>query len=167
MRERVTLKKLVRDGEFVCEIGSYVGASACCFGAALSRRGHGKIVCVDTWQNDAMTEGGRDTYGEFRGNTAQYSQYIVPVRGFSTDVVATVTTHAPRIDLLFIDGDHSYEGVRADWEAYAGLLRPGSVVAFHDWGWAEGVRRIVEEQVAPRVIESAALPNLWWGTIAR
>jgi predicted O-methyltransferase YrrM len=36
------------------------------------------------------------------------------------------------VDLLFIDGDHSYDGVRADHRAYAPLVRPGGVIAFHD-----------------------------------
>ena len=36
------------------------------------------------------------------------------------------------IDLLMIDGDHSYEGVRRDFELYAPLVREGGLVAFHD-----------------------------------
>jgi predicted O-methyltransferase YrrM len=36
------------------------------------------------------------------------------------------------VDFLLIDGDHSYEGVRADWEMYRALLSPHGVVAFHD-----------------------------------
>jgi predicted O-methyltransferase YrrM len=36
------------------------------------------------------------------------------------------------IDFLFIDGDHTYEGVKSDWEMYAPLVRPGGLVAFHD-----------------------------------
>jgi predicted O-methyltransferase YrrM len=36
------------------------------------------------------------------------------------------------IDMLFIDGDHTYEGVRRDYEMYAPLVRRGGVVAFHD-----------------------------------
>jgi predicted O-methyltransferase YrrM len=36
------------------------------------------------------------------------------------------------LDLLFIDGDHSYEGVRRDWELYEPLVRPGGLIAFHD-----------------------------------
>lgn len=35
-------------------------------------------------------------------------------------------------DLLFIDGDHTYEGVKQDFEMYCGLVRPGGIVAFHD-----------------------------------
>jgi cephalosporin hydroxylase len=37
-----------------------------------------------------------------------------------------------QLDLLFVDGDHSYMGVRADFEMYAPFVRPGGVVAFHD-----------------------------------
>lgn len=36
------------------------------------------------------------------------------------------------IDFLFIDGDHSYAGARADYDLYAPLVRPGGLIAFHD-----------------------------------
>jgi predicted O-methyltransferase YrrM len=36
------------------------------------------------------------------------------------------------IDFLFIDGDHSYEGVKRDFEMYGPLVRPGGIIAFHD-----------------------------------
>jgi cephalosporin hydroxylase len=36
------------------------------------------------------------------------------------------------LDFLFIDGDHSYLGVKADWKDYRSLVRPGGLVAFHD-----------------------------------
>lgn len=36
------------------------------------------------------------------------------------------------IDLCFIDGDHSYEGVRADYLMYGGMVRPGGLVCLHD-----------------------------------
>ena len=37
-----------------------------------------------------------------------------------------------KLDLLFIDGDHTYEGVKADFELYSGFVKPGGVIAFHD-----------------------------------
>ena len=37
-----------------------------------------------------------------------------------------------RIDFLFIDGDHTYEGVKRDFELYSPLVLTGGVVAFHD-----------------------------------
>jgi cephalosporin hydroxylase len=36
------------------------------------------------------------------------------------------------LDYLFIDGDHSYEGVRRDFEMYGPLVRKGGMVAIHD-----------------------------------
>jgi cephalosporin hydroxylase len=36
------------------------------------------------------------------------------------------------LDLLFVDGDHSYEGVRQDFTDYSTLVRSRGLVAFHD-----------------------------------
>jgi predicted O-methyltransferase YrrM len=36
------------------------------------------------------------------------------------------------LDYLFIDGDHTYEGVKRDFELYAPLVRRGGIIAFHD-----------------------------------
>ncbi|WP_049982659.1 class I SAM-dependent methyltransferase [Halorubrum sp. BV1] len=36
------------------------------------------------------------------------------------------------IDFLFIDGDHSYEGVKQDFQMYADLMADDGIVAFHD-----------------------------------
>jgi len=138
--ERVTLYRLAHGRTTIVEIGSYLGASACCFGAALKKQGFGCVYCVDTWANDAMDDGKWDTFAEFTANTAPFAQRIVPVRGMSADVASRIREP---IDLLFIDGDHSYEGVKADWAAYAPLLAPGATVVFHDyvaWSIATSLR---------------------------
>lgn len=36
------------------------------------------------------------------------------------------------LDFMFIDGDHTYEGVKQDFEMYKHLVRPGGWIAFHD-----------------------------------
>jgi predicted O-methyltransferase YrrM len=36
------------------------------------------------------------------------------------------------VDLLFIDGDHSYDGVKKDCEMYSSLVRQKGIIAFHD-----------------------------------
>jgi predicted O-methyltransferase YrrM len=36
------------------------------------------------------------------------------------------------LDFLFVDGDHTYDGVRADYESYSPLVRPGGLIGFHD-----------------------------------
>jgi cephalosporin hydroxylase len=37
-----------------------------------------------------------------------------------------------QIDFLFIDGDHTYEGVKQDYEMYSPLVKQGGYIAFHD-----------------------------------
>lgn len=37
-----------------------------------------------------------------------------------------------KVDFLFIDGDHSYEGVKKDFEMYSQLVGPNGTIAFHD-----------------------------------
>jgi predicted O-methyltransferase YrrM len=37
-----------------------------------------------------------------------------------------------QVDFLFIDGDHTYEGVKRDFELYSTLVGRGGIIAFHD-----------------------------------
>ncbi len=39
---------------------------------------------------------------------------------------------ARRVEFVFIDGDHSYDGLRADWEGWSELVAPGGLIALHD-----------------------------------
>ncbi len=61
---------------------------------------------------------------------------VTTLQGNSHDpsMVRRVKDHlrSRSVDFLFIDGDHSLEGVRADFEDYAPLVRTGGLVAFHD-----------------------------------
>ena len=37
-----------------------------------------------------------------------------------------------KLDFLFIDGDHTYEGVKRDFALYSPLVKPGGLIGFHD-----------------------------------
>lgn len=60
------------------------------------------------------------------------------------------------LDLLFIDGDHRYEGVRADLLEFGRLVRPGGLIAFHDIV-ADGGKR----SGRPGRGCSGGVPRLW------
>ena len=50
-------------------------------------------------------------------------------------IVDDSTEHEPirvNFDFLFIDGDHSYEGVKADFEHWEQFVKVGGHIAFHD-----------------------------------
>jgi len=50
----------------------------------------------------------------------------------SAEMREAVSLYCDQFDLIFIDGDHHYEGVKRDFENYRGLLSPRGVMLFHD-----------------------------------
>jgi predicted O-methyltransferase YrrM len=126
-RKLFELTQKLPPNSFAVEIGSYLGASACFIAAGL--KSSSKLICIDTWKNDAMSEGYRDTKEEFINNTKRFSDKIIMIQGFSKDVVDQVKKITTTIDFLFIDVDHSYEGVKTDWDLYFPLLKSGSCVS--------------------------------------
>jgi predicted O-methyltransferase YrrM len=67
---------------------------------------------------------------------ARGKQEIILIRGDSHDLHLPGEVKArlgnEKLDFLFIDGDHTYEGVKKDFEMYSPLVRGGGIVAFHD-----------------------------------
>jgi len=49
------------------------------------------------------------------------------------------------LDFLFIDGDHSYDGVKRDFEMYGSFINPTGLIAFHDIDYSRDVRRFWDE----------------------
>ena len=143
------------------ELGSYLGASSS-FLALGAKHNKSNVYCVDTWQNDEMSEGLRDTYSEFLRNTKSISKYIEPLRGLSIDMAIQFDK---KIDMIFFDGGHSYETVKSDWDAWSPKLKIGSLVVFHDIGWADGVKKVVNENVEPLLLKHEQSSNMYWGII--
>lgn len=81
-------------------------------------------------------------------NEAGYITTVI--LGNSTDkaIIQEASKFAP-FDLVFIDGDHTYEGVKADWDNYA---KWGKMIAFHD---------IVDSQLPNLKGEIIEVPRFW------
>lgn len=67
---------------------------------------------------------------------ARREQAVILIRDDSheerTRIALEKVLEGKEIDLLFIDGDHAYEGVKRDFTMYSPLVRPGGVIALHD-----------------------------------
>jgi len=53
------------------------------------------------------------------------------------------------IDMVYIDGDHSYSATRADIQTWVPWVKDGGLIAFHDYGTPHtpGVKRAVDEMM--------------------
>ncbi|WP_170125515.1 class I SAM-dependent methyltransferase [Jannaschia seohaensis] len=85
---------------------------------------------------------GRNGGGYPRWKEAAYRRFanpgqrLEPLRGNSHDAAPLAqvgkSLGGREIDFLMIDGDHSHEGVRMDFERYAPLASPEGLIALHD-----------------------------------
>ena len=115
------------------ELGTHNGASYAAFCEAMAQfAGSGRAFAIDTWAGDDHAgHYGDEVYWDLkRFHDEHYA-------GFSELLRCTFDAALPyfgdgTVDLLHIDGLHTYEAVRADWDAWRPKLSEYAVVLFHD-----------------------------------
>lgn len=150
------------DGARALEIGSWQGKSTVCLAKGLAARTDARLTCIDPFDASGDDQSS-STYGEragrlggplrqaFEQNLREAGLWpLIDVhQGFSHELGGVVD--GP-FDLLFLDGDHSYEAIHRDFTDWTPKLRPGGLLLMHDVVHPvhEGPRRVVTEQVEGR-----------------
>ena len=140
--ENVRPRKLV-------ELGVYNGASYFSFCQAVERLNFDTATYgIDTWKGDEHAGFyGDEVFGkvsEYNNNT--YPKFSTLVRSTFDDARSYFTEKS--IDFLHIDGLHTYEAVKHDFETWRSCLSENAIVLFHDINVRErefGVFRYWEE----------------------
>lgn len=126
-KELEYLLALAEKATSILEIGSRFGECL----ELMAERCKGRIVSVDL--PGVQPWGYPDSEAHLRGKIERLRNsgrdaYLFIGDSTSEEIVETVRELGP-YGLVFIDGDHRYDGVKKDWENYGPM---GEVVVFHD-----------------------------------
>ena len=147
----------------IVEIGSFLGRSTASF--ALACKGTQKhIYAIDLFEGDNDMYGQGDFQRRFQENMARcgIAEHVTDMKSHSLEVAKGWTTP---IDILFIDGSHEYDDVKADFHAFFPFVKKGGIIAFHDikGKWDGVIRFWAEVQQSGLMIDFGAVSSLGFG----
>ena len=139
------------------EIGCYAGGSAC----LMLQRPNTKVISIDLGQpipketvyfNVQKLNKFNNSYNYLEGDSQTY------------EMVGRLKELTNEIDILFIDGDHSYQAVINDFVLYEGFIKSGGYIIFDDYRdeGCPGTKAAVDEivgSVNDRYYIIGTLPN--------
>ncbi|MCM8539747.1 MAG: class I SAM-dependent methyltransferase [Lentisphaeraceae bacterium] len=139
-----SVRSINNDAPVIVELGSCFGLSSMIIARALEEKQEAKIYCVDAWEGDGSSvfeatrdfvkrraDEGEGFFDIFKKNMLKsgFFDRITPVQGYTTDVVKNWQEEA---DIIFVDADHSYEGVRKDVRDWKDFVKVGGHLLMHD-----------------------------------
>jgi len=157
----------------ICEVGSWLGASARFMaGFPFVQR----VVCVDHWDRQRVEnwvpgrhpgEWMNHMYEIFLANClhAGLQQKIFPLRRDSKEGAKVLTEMAESFDMIYLDGAHATDMVRQDLRNYRPFLNKGGLLCGDDWSFStepENVRGAVLEFANHLQCGVLHYGNFWW-----
>jgi predicted O-methyltransferase YrrM len=138
------------------EIGTFMGVTAAELAKALPK--DAVLFCVDPYFDGYAIQSIANRHLARQGLAGK-------VRMIQATAKGALESLPEQVDFIFVDGDHSYEGLKEDWEIVRRILRPGGIAAFHDVNpqpqiraSCEGAVQCFEELIRPspefRLIET-------------
>ncbi len=150
------LARTASSHKIIVEIGSYKGRST----RALTDNTDGLVIAIDNFFGPPEIElANRDTiYDQFVSNMAGVNNLAV-IKADHRDLPNP--EFVP--DMVFIDGSHDYESVKADILYWLPRIAPGGILSGHDYGWCPGVEQAVNELLPHKQVAPAT--SIWFVTV--
>ena len=96
----------------------------------------GHLYLVDIWENT-------DDFDHCKELLKDYSDRVTYIR--TNSIEASELFRDNDLDFVYIDADHSYQAVKADFKAYYPKVRPGGIISGHDYSLKfPGVKHFVD-----------------------
>lgn len=159
----------------ILEIGSWHGRSTRALADNLLA--YGTVYALDTF-NGSKTEieghasaklnGGDDAFINFLTNNYDHilEGKIVPLRGASENILPVLWSKRFSADMIFIDGGHTYEEVKANIHEALSVIQNNGLLCGHDYSdsWP-GVKRAVDELLPGRKVIGGG--SIWYVEIEK
>jgi MMP 1-O-methyltransferase len=152
-------------GAVIVEIGSFLGRSTVLLAGSRKLRGSGLVHAIDPFDasGDSFSRPVYRSIQELRHTPlrrafeenierAGVTPWVMVHEGTGVQIAGT---WAAPVDMLFLDGDHSYAGVRPTYESWIPFLVPGGLIAVHNSSPRsyqkdhDGSMRLVAESIHP------------------
>jgi predicted O-methyltransferase YrrM len=126
----------------IVELGVDYGYSLFC----LAEPRIGKVYGFDLFDAGQGYSSGSDTYDVVMEFKQKHNYDNVEV--IKGDYTESVKTWSEPIQILHIDGDHSYEGCKRDFDSWSTLVEAGGIILMHDvksQSWSGSVGKVFDE----------------------
>jgi hypothetical protein len=161
----------------IVELGSWMGGGTIMLAAGASDRPGSRVYAVDLFGIDPANSleyservggDGADYLARFKDNlcAAGVESSVEPIR--SLTVSAARRWEGPPINLLFIDANHYYDDVAADFIEWSVHCAEGARCAFHDYGrmGTPGVQKFVDQAIERGLLKDVEfVDTIAYGTI--
>jgi predicted O-methyltransferase YrrM len=140
--EREALAKYVSGAATVVEIGVFEGVNTTILSKAMGK--NGKTFGIDPFFKGGMGVCYHKLIAETHLKRNKVRNLVSLIEKYSFDAVNDVPE---KVDFIFIDGDHSWEGISKDWPLYSGKLKAGGIMALHDTSTVDDDGGYVQDSV--------------------
>ncbi|MEN9799571.1 MAG: hypothetical protein RL653_3268 [Pseudomonadota bacterium] len=127
--ERAAVARHAAGQGWVVEVGAWHGVTTAELRAAVGRGG--RLWAVDPYVPGRLRVSLQRLIALREVGKARGAE-VTWIRKTGVEAAAEAARTGRQVDLVFIDGDHSWEGVSGDWNAWSPLVRVGGHVALHD-----------------------------------
>lgn len=156
IKHRIQLPQLIKELGLP-SIGVEIGVAEGFSSKDFLENGLEKLYSIDAWKTlEQAGDGGFSqewhdkNYRDAVARLAPFKERSIILRGLSSEMVDKVKDNS--IGLLYLDGDHSYEGVMNDLKLWSPKVVRGGIIAGHDYLMtAYGVNRAVNEFAKSKV----------------
>lgn len=130
-----------------------------------------KLYLIDIWEKVPFIKGcgsfeqkwHNENYESVLKIEKDYPDSVIILKGFSYKMADIIPDES--LGMVYIDGDHTYEGARADIDSYWPKLVPGGIMAFHDarnptYGIMNAIHDYTRGVGINELIEDGAIENI-------